>query len=135
MEACNVNALFRLSLLLVAACHGTAGAGADSTAMRPGSTQGGPAPATVLPAEQLKALKSILSRYQADHLDVKQARALLAAVRKAGLQDGPALHKAMGELGFGFKRVAALANETQGTNKPHSDTVVTPSGRVVPPRQ
>jgi hypothetical protein len=129
--------IFSVPLLVAAACHLSACANTGSAAepVRPESAQGGPAPAAILAFDQVQALKSILSQYRPDRLDEQQARALLEALAKAGLADGPALHKAMADLGFSAKQVSALANTTQSQQKPATRGAVTPSGRVVPPRQ
>jgi len=129
--------LWTVNWLLAAACHLTAcantGTDAGQAPLEP--VQGGPAPATLLSSDQLKALKSILQRYRADRLDAEQAKALLEALRNAGLVDGPALHRAMADLGFSAKQLAVLAG-TAHDNRTGPDTqgIVTPSGGVVPPR-
>ncbi len=123
-------------LLLVAACHlaACADSGAAPASACPAPAQGGAAPPSMLSADQHKALKDILSRYKPERMDPAQAKALREALCKAGLVDGPALHKAMADLGFSAKQLAVMSNDSPQASPAQDKPIVTPSGRVVPPR-
>jgi phosphatidylethanolamine-binding protein (PEBP) family uncharacterized protein len=64
--------------------------------------------AQALSAEQQAKVKSILSRYEADSLTAKDAKAINTAFREAGLRNGPGLMEAIKEAGFVPEEISKL---------------------------
>jgi phosphatidylethanolamine-binding protein (PEBP) family uncharacterized protein/Spy/CpxP family protein refolding chaperone len=61
-----------------------------------------------LTAEQKAKVKVILSRYEADSLTAKDAKAINTAFREAGLRNGPGLQEAIKEADFVPERISEL---------------------------
>ncbi len=91
----------------------------------------GASPPALLDADQLSKLKALLAPYRPEALTARDVQALRRALREAGLHPGPALDKAMIELGFSLKRLESL--DPSPPQPP--EAVASTSGRKVPRRE
>ena len=82
-------------------------------------------PAQSLTAEQLAKVKSVLAGYKSATLTVEDAKTIKSTFRDAGIRPGPAIDKALSDLGFSAARLDVLAPPPP---RPAGPAGISPSG-------
>ena len=83
-------------------------------------------PEQSLTAEQLAKVKSVLAGYKSATLTAEDAKTIKSSFRDAGIRPGPAIDKALSELGFSAARLDVLAPPPP---RPAGPAGISPSGQ------